>query len=121
VTPVHLRLYLTGRTVSAESARTALAALESRLIADHGAGAVVSEIIDVLETPEVAARDDVFATPTLVRLSPSPSMRVFGDLSSVTRLLAGLGLADAPAMVEDDRPWPPLALNIFSSPAAVLE
>ena len=73
------------------------------------------------ETPEIAARDDVFATPTLMRLSPGPSVRLFGDLSSVTRLLTGLGLADARATVDDDGPWPIIAPDISSSPAAALE
>ncbi|TAL02149.1 MAG: hypothetical protein EPO08_07810 [Rhodospirillaceae bacterium] len=140
MTPIRLRLYLTGRTVSAEGARAALAALETHLINERGIGAVVSEIIDVLEKPETAARDDIFATPTLVRLSPSPSVRLFGDLSSVPRLLTGLGLgpdhqqpprrdaartglpvADLPAKVEDDGPWPIISFDIFSSLAPVLE
>ena len=140
MTPIRLRLYLTGRTVSAERARAALAELEKRLIVERGAGAVTCEIIDALETPEIAARDDVFATPTLVRLSPSPPVRLFGDLSSVARLLAGLGLepgrtgaspsavdengptvADSPAKGEDGGPWLMTTSDMYLSPAAALE
>ena len=40
----------------------------------YGVGTVISEIIDVLEDPENAARDGIFATPTILRLSPKPSV-----------------------------------------------
>lgn len=93
MTTVCLRLFVTGQTISARRARAALAELESRLIAERGPGAVVSEVVDVLATPDIAARDDIFATPTIVRLSPGPSLRVFGDLSSAAQLMTSLELA----------------------------
>jgi circadian clock protein KaiB len=133
--PVHLRLYLTGRTVSAERAREALAEVERRANAQWGTGTVITEIIDVLDSPEAAARDEVFATPTLMRVTPEPRIRLFGDLSSATKLMAGLRLtggtkfggarpvAPARATDEDKHAWsqrmtPPAT---SSSPAAVQE
>src|SRR5438132_7564601 len=133
--PVHLRLYLTGRTVSAERARDALAEVERRARAQWGTGAVITEIIDVLESPEAAARDEVFATPTLMRVTPEPRIRLFGDLSSATKLMAGLRLtprpksgagrtvAQVPPTNEDRRAWPQLMTSpaTSSSPAEVQE
>jgi circadian clock protein KaiB len=97
MTPVHLRLYVTGHTVSAKHARAALSEIERRVSARWGRGAVITEIIDVLESPEMAAEDQVFATPTLIRIAPAPTIRLFGDLSSPTKLMAGLQLAPARA------------------------
>jgi circadian clock protein KaiB len=96
MTTICLRLVVTGQTISAKRARAALAELESRLIAERGPGAVVSEVVDVLAMPDIAARDDIFATPTIVRLSPGPSLRVFGDLSSADQLMTSLELALPP-------------------------
>jgi len=120
---IHLRLYVTARTVSAERARAALAALELRLIDTRGPGAVITEIVDVLENPQSAVSDDIFATPTLVRLSPGPVMKLFGDLSSAAGLFGGLGLdvADPPASGQDDGPWPIIPSDTSSLPAAALD
>jgi circadian clock protein KaiB len=93
MTTICLRLFVTGQTVSAQRARAALAELERRLVAERGPGAVVSEVVDVLATPDIAARDDIFATPTIVRLLPGPSLRLFGDLSSADQLMASLELS----------------------------
>jgi circadian clock protein KaiB len=91
---IRLRLYVTGRTVSAERARLALRDLERRLALQSGESTVVGEVIDVLEDPEAAARDQIFATPTLIRLGPGPQARLFGDFSATDKVIAGLNLDD---------------------------
>jgi circadian clock protein KaiB len=85
-----LRLYVTGRTLSAERARSAMNHLERYLTAQAGNGGVSVEVIDVLDDPESASRDEVFATPTLIRLAPGPQLRLFGDLSAPEKLLREL-------------------------------
>jgi hypothetical protein len=45
----------------------------------------------VLENPERAENDRVFATPTLCKVAPSPCQRVIGDFCG-KRLLGELGL-----------------------------
>ena len=50
------------------------------------------EIIDVLETPQRAIEDKVFATPTLVKVSPQPSRRIVGDLSNSQKVSDALDL-----------------------------
>jgi len=122
MTTICLRLFVTGQTVSAKRARAALAELELQLLAERGPGAIVSEVIDVLAAPDIAARDDVFATPTIVRLSPGPSQRAFGDLSSSAQIMASLDLApvaDNGVTGEDVGSWRATNSGIFLSPAAV--
>ena len=89
---IRLRLYVTGCTPSAEQARAGLRDLQKRLAAHVGKAGVHADVIDVLEDPETAARDQVFATPTLARLAPGAQIRLFGAVSSPDKLLRGLKL-----------------------------
>jgi circadian clock protein KaiB len=89
-----LRLYVTGHTVGAERARCALRDIERRLVAQSGEASVFAEVIDVLDDPESAGQDQIFATPTVIRLGPGPQVRLFGDLSSADKLMRGLKLDD---------------------------
>ena len=50
------------------------------------------EVIDVIEHPELAAHDNILATPTLVKYDPRPVRRIIGDFSNKTKVLAGLDL-----------------------------
>jgi hypothetical protein len=51
------------------------------------------EVIDLYLNPEAAAREQIIAAPTLVKLLPAPLRRIIGDLSDQPRVLAGLGLS----------------------------
>ncbi|MCA0200836.1 MAG: circadian clock protein KaiB [Proteobacteria bacterium] len=88
---ISLRLYVTGHTPSAERAVAALADLRG-----HFGGRLSVQIIDVLEDPVSALNDDVYATPTVFRITPEPVRRLFGDLSRKETLIAGLGLDTEP-------------------------
>ena len=88
MTPIVLRLYVTGNTPSAAQAIATLTALKQ----DLGVNAVTLDVIDVLENPEAALNDDVYATPTVFRIQPGPQRRVFGNLSSMEMLLVVLQL-----------------------------
>ncbi len=83
-----LRLYVAG-----QSPRS-LAALENlrRLCDTHLPGRCRIEVVDLLEHPDRARRDQIIAIPTLVRQSPPPLRRLVGDLSDFERVLAGLEL-----------------------------
>lgn len=89
---IRLRLYVTGRTVSAERARLALRDLERRLAHQSGESTIHCEVVDVLDDPEAAARDQIFATPTLMRLGVGSQPRVFGDFSAIDKVIAALKL-----------------------------
>lgn len=90
---VALRLYVTGQTPSAERAKLCLASVCDELARD-GQWTVDLKVIDVLSDPESAVMDEVFATPTVIRVAPVPTRRVFGDLSSPEMVLVGLQIAD---------------------------
>ena len=50
------------------------------------------EVIDLLETPELARAAEIIAVPTLVRRLPLPIRTIIGDLSDTDRVLVGLQL-----------------------------
>lgn len=45
------------------------------------------DIIDLLEHPELASRDQVVAIPTVVRRKPTPIRKLVGDLSVAERVV----------------------------------
>ena len=95
---VALRLYVTGATPSAERAKACLKTvcddLRRRRSESGGSPAAVDlQVIDVLSDPESATMDDVFATPTVIRVAPAPTRRLFGDLSSPEMVMVGLQIA----------------------------
>ncbi len=83
-----LRLYVAGKT---SRSRTALDNLR-RICEEHLAGRYSIEVIDLLETPQLAADQQVVAVPTLVRKLPVPIRKIVGDLSNTERVLVGLQL-----------------------------
>ena len=87
-----LRLYVAGK--SAKS----LAAFANvrRLCEEHLAGRYTLVVIDLVETPQLAAGEQIFAIPTLVRTLPEPIRRVVGDLSNTEKALVGLQLRPRP-------------------------
>ncbi len=89
-----LKLYITGRTPASEQA-----VLNIKSICEHKMpGRYQLVIIDILEQPEIAERDGIIATPTLIKEQPQPVRRIIGDLSETNKVLAGLNLpASQPA------------------------
>lgn len=86
-----LRLYVTGSTKrSARAIEVMRQICDTYLIGRHEL-----EVIDLYQHPEVAAREQIIAAPTLVKLQPAPLRRVIGDLSDRPRVLASLGLANS--------------------------
>ena len=83
-----LRLYITGQTPNSERAVANL----QRICDEHFAGDCDLAVIDVLERPEVAEAQRIFATPTLVKEVPGPSRRVIGDLTEIQKVLSSLDL-----------------------------
>jgi circadian clock protein KaiB len=50
------------------------------------------EVIDLAESPALAADEQIIAAPTLIKLLPLPLRRFIGDLSQTERVLLGLDL-----------------------------
>lgn len=85
-----LRLYIAGKTPRAMRAFQNL----NRICEEHLAGSYHIEIIDLCETPALAAGDQIVAVPTLVRCLPEPVRKIIGDLSNTERVLVGLDLRE---------------------------
>ena len=83
-----LRLYVTGMTPRSTRAITAVHRLCEELLR----GRYDLEIIDVYQQPALSQREQIVATPTLIKKGPAPERRLIGDMSNRARLLAGLGL-----------------------------
>lgn len=82
------RLYVAGDGPNSAQARSNLDAICRSYLPDwHDI-----EIVDVLREPKRALADRVLMTPTLVKLSPSPSRRIVGTLSQTEPVLQALGL-----------------------------
>lgn len=89
-----LRLYVAGQTPNSLAAFANL----KRICEDHLKGRYSIEVIDLLETPQLARDDQILAIPTLVRRLPSPVRRIIGDLSHTERVLVGLDLVPRPRL-----------------------
>lgn len=50
------------------------------------------EVIDILNNPEIAEEQNIFATPTLIKKAPLPSKRIIGDFTSGEKVLRALKL-----------------------------
>ncbi|HET9387090.1 MAG TPA: circadian clock KaiB family protein [Gemmatimonadales bacterium] len=87
-----LRLYVAGQTARSLAA---LANLQ-RICDEHLKGRYRLKVIDLLERPQLARGDKIFALPTLVRKLPEPIRRLVGDLSDTERALVGLDLRPRP-------------------------
>jgi len=83
-----LRLYIAGQTARSLAALANL----KRICDEHLEGRYRIEVIDLLERPQLARGDQIFALPTLVRKLPEPIRKLVGDLSDTERTLVGLDL-----------------------------
>jgi circadian clock protein KaiB len=86
-----LRLYVAGQTPKCVRAFENL----KRLCEEHLAGRYHIEMVDLLQNPQLARGDQIFAVPTLVRRLPEPIKKIIGDLSNTERVLVGLDLRPA--------------------------
>jgi circadian clock protein KaiB len=84
----HLRLYVAGKSGKSLAAIANL----SRVCEVNLAGRYTIEIIDLLQTPRLAAGDQILAIPTLVRRLPAPLKRIIGTLSDTDKILVGLDI-----------------------------
>ena len=83
-----LRLYVAGQTPKCVRAFENL----KRICEEYLAGRYHIEMVDLLQNPQLARGDQIFAVPTLVRRLPEPIKKIIGDLSNTERVLVGLDL-----------------------------
>lgn len=83
-----LKLYITGRTARSEQAIENLKKICKEELADR----YDLQVIDVLETPQLAEDDKIMATPTLIKQLPPPIQRLVGDLIDREKVLKYLNI-----------------------------
>jgi len=86
-----LRLYIAGQTPKSVLALKNI----TRYCREHLEGQYTIEIVDLLVNPKLAAGDQIFAIPTLVRKFPEPLRKIIGDLSNEEKVLVGLNIRPA--------------------------
>jgi len=86
----YLRLYIAFKTKCAnETIKQAKKIFEKDLCCEFEL-----EVIDISETPELAERDNIIATPTLLLVNPDMNRMIIGDLSNTDRIISELKLND---------------------------
>lgn len=83
-----LRLYVAGQTPKSVTAFANLKQLCEEYMPDQ----YRIEIVDLLQHPELAQQDQIFAIPTLVRRLPRPIRQIIGDLSNHEKVILGLDI-----------------------------
>ena len=83
-----LRLFVTGSTPRSARAIVNLRSILEKELQGH----YDLVVIDVYQHPELAGREQILVTPTLVKILPPPARKIIGDLSDRERVLAGLDI-----------------------------
>ncbi|MDH4128405.1 MAG: circadian clock KaiB family protein [Spirochaetota bacterium] len=78
----YFKLYVAGISGKNGLAIKNLKILEKNLINDK----LELDIIDILKQPNLAIQNNILATPTLVKTSPAPALRIRGDLSDLEKV-----------------------------------
>ena len=82
------KLYVAGTTAKSVLALKNL----QKYCEEHLKGKYKIEVIDLLEKPQLAEGDQIFAIPTLVKKVPEPIRKIIGDLSNEEKVLVGLNI-----------------------------
>ena len=88
--PIKLQLYIYGATTP--NSILALNNLEA-IRRNQPPGLLQIEVIDISAQPFKALADGILVTPTLVKLSPTPTVQIIGNLSETSTVLKALGLS----------------------------
>jgi circadian clock protein KaiB len=87
-------LYVFKLCISGMTPRSREALVNLKRICDeYLPGQYELEVIDLYQQPELAARHQVIATPTLLKNEPLPVRQMFGNLSDTETALRRLGIA----------------------------
>ena len=83
-----LRIYVAGET---DKSRKAIENLR-KVCEEHLKGMYEIEVIDLMKQPQLAAKDQIFAVPTIIRKLPEPLRKLIGDMSVSEKVLVGLDI-----------------------------
>ena len=85
-----LRLFVSGMSVKSVRAIDNL----KSILKEYSIDKCDLEIVDIALHPEMAARYQIFAIPTLMKLSPLPIRTILGDLSDKKQVIKLLDLTN---------------------------
>jgi circadian clock protein KaiB len=83
-----LRLYISGNNPRSHNAIVRLHDICDTYLDGH----YQFEVVDISRQADLARREQIIATPTLVKYLPKPRKIWVGDLTNTDRILAGMGL-----------------------------
>ena len=83
-----LRLYITGTTPRSQHALANI----KRICEDYLKNEYELKVIDIYQSPKLAKDEQIIATPTLIKMLPTPLRRLIGDFSNEDRVLLGLDI-----------------------------
>ena len=78
----HLKLFLADITPKKQNAIDYF----KEILGDRISSSYQLEIIDVLLHPEIATKEDILITPTLIRITPQPTTKLILDLANTKAL-----------------------------------
>jgi circadian clock protein KaiB len=87
-----LKLYVAGRTMRSNTAAVNLEGICEKYLK----GRYRITVVDLKEHPEIALKDQIVVTPTVIREFPQPQRRIIGDLSQKDKVLIGLDILARP-------------------------
>lgn len=83
-----LKIYVAGET---DKSRAAIKNLQ-KVCDEYLKGRYHIEVVDLMKQPQLAAEEQIFAVPTVVRKLPEPLKKLIGDLSATEKVLFGLDI-----------------------------
>jgi circadian clock protein KaiB len=83
-----IRLYVAGMTFRSNETLTRIKAV----CEEYLPGRYQLEVIDIYQQPELAVEGQIVATPTLIKVLPTPLRRLVGDLLDTEKVLRGLNI-----------------------------
>jgi circadian clock protein KaiB len=83
-----LKIYVAGET---DKSRKAIENLR-KVCEEYLKGQYEIEVVDLMKHPQLAAKEQIFAVPTVVRKLPEPLKKLIGDLSVSEKVLVGLDI-----------------------------
>ncbi|HMK46614.1 MAG TPA: circadian clock KaiB family protein [Methanocella sp.] len=83
-----LKIYVAGET---EKSRKVVENLR-KVCDEHLKGEYRIEVVDLVKNTRLAAEEQIFAVPTVIRKLPEPLKRLVGDMSATEHVLVGLDI-----------------------------
>lgn len=83
-----LHLYVAGQTLRSMNAVHNI----KNICHDYLPGRCHIKVIDLYRDPFLAAREQIIATPTLIKMKPLPKRMLVGNLTNIDAVFAGLDL-----------------------------